>query len=346
MSTTTSPIGKWLLLGVFMVFVQIVLGGITRLTGSGLSITEWNLIMGIVPPLNAEQWHEAFDQYRQFPQYRLLNAGMDLGGFKKIFWWEYIHRLWGRLLAPAFLLPLLWFLYKKQLPRRLLWHLPALFVLGALQGFVGWIMVASGLVDQPWVDPLKLSIHLLLALLLLSWLFLLALDYLPASGHHRHPGLHRFSVMLLVLLAVQFFFGALMAGYKAGVLFPTFPRMGTHWIPPGLWDLHPAMLNLLENKITIHFFHRSIGYLMFLTIVAGFALLFRPPLSPAQRIALLLLPVLTTLQVVLGVMTVLHATGRIPLWWASAHQLNGVLMLLAVLWLFYLSRKHPATAHR
>ncbi|MCS6916787.1 MAG: COX15/CtaA family protein [Chitinophagales bacterium] len=347
MSASSHPlIGKWLLLGVIMIVIQILLGGITRLTGSGLSITEWNVILGVIPPLNTGQWEQAFDQYKQFPQYRILNSDMDLSGFKRIFWWEYIHRLWGRLLAPVFLLPLVWFLWKRQMPRRLLWQLLGLFVLGAMQGFVGWIMVASGLVDQPWVDPLKLSIHLLLALLLLSLLFLLTLRYLPAAGAQRNRPLQRLAVVLLLLLTVQYFFGGLMAGYKAGVLYPTFPRMGEHWIPPGIGSLKPFWLNLVENTGTIHFMHRLLGYLIAVTAIAGFFLLIGKVNSSAQRRAVLLLPVATIIQVALGIATVLHATGHIPLWWASAHQMTGVLLLLIVLWLLHLSRGpvHPAPA--
>ncbi|MCS6990643.1 MAG: COX15/CtaA family protein [Chitinophagales bacterium] len=338
-------LGRWLLLGVVMVVVQIWLGGVTRLTGSGLSIPQWDLIMGTIPPLNTQQWEEAFEKYKMFPQYRLLNADMELNGFKRIYWWEYIHRLWGRLLAIAFLVPLLWFLWKQLIPRRLLLQLVGLFALGALQGLLGWIMVASGLVDRPWVDPLKLALHLLLALLLLSLLFLLAMLYLKPGAQAEHPTLQRFGIALLILLSIQFFFGGLMAGYKAGLLYPTFPRIGTHWIPPGIWSLKPWWLNFLENTVAIHTFHRLLGYLIAFVALIGCARMYSTARNRTQRLALLMLSALVVAQVLLGILTVVHALGQIPLLWASAHQMVGVLLWLCVIWLVCLSRRPALSTH-
>ena len=167
----------WLLTGLVMVFFQIIIGGITRLTGSGLSITEWNVMMGTLPPLNDAHWQELFDKYKEFPQYKIMNSDMDLYGFKNIFWWEYIHRLWARLFAIVFIIPFIYFIYKKKIDQKLGSNLFMLFLFGALQGFVGWVMVASGLKDNPWVNPLNLSIHLLLALFLFSFLIRIIVGY-------------------------------------------------------------------------------------------------------------------------------------------------------------------------
>ncbi len=332
-------IGRWLLLGVLMLVVQVWLGGITRLTGSGLSITEWDLLMGVVPPLNQHQWEEAFALYKQFPQYRIMNPDMDLDGFKSIFWWEYVHRLWGRLLIPAFLIPLIVFFVKKWITRGLLWRLLILFALGAVQGVVGWIMVASGLVDKPWVDPLKLALHLLLALLLIGLLYYWSLAYVASHNQAEHTGLHRWAMGLLMLLGIQFFFGALMAGYKAAMFYPTFPKMGQYWVPPNLFSLEPWWHNFFENPSTIHFIHRVLGYAIVLTVVAGFGMRTVQQLTMAQHRALLTIVFLTIVQFFLGIMTVLHAQSKVPIGWASVHQLVGVLLLLATLHTIYVSRK-------
>ncbi len=331
-------IGRWLLLGVLMLVVQVWLGGITRLTGSGLSITQWDLIMGVVPPLNQHQWEEAFALYKQFPQYQIMNPDMDLGGFKNIFWWEYVHRLWARLLIPAFLIPLVVFFVKKWITRALLGRLLILFALGAVQGVVGWIMVASGLVDKPWVDPLKLALHLLLALLLIGLLYHWTLAYVASHNQVEHKGLRRWALALLVLLGIQFFFGALMAGYKAAMFYPTFPRMGQYWVPPNLFSLQPWWHNLLENTATIHFMHRAIGYGIVLTVVAGFGMRTVQQLTTAQHGALLTIVFLTVVQLCLGIMTVLHAQSKVPIGWASAHQLVGVFLFLATIHMIHLSR--------
>src|SRR5215510_7045011 len=178
-------IGKWLLLGVFMIFIQVMLGGITRLTGSGLSITQWDVIIGSLPPMNQEQWQNAFDQYKQFPQYKIMNNDMTLEGFKSIFWWEFIHRFWARLMGVVFVVPFVWFLIKKMIDWNLGKKLIIIFILGGLQGLLGWVMVQSGLVDKPWVSPIDLSAHLILALILYCYLFWVALDVLqpkPETG--------------------------------------------------------------------------------------------------------------------------------------------------------------------
>src|SRR5215831_8206478 len=170
-SNPSKIISWWLFIGVFMVFIQVMLGGITRLTGSGLSITQWDVIMGTLPPLNEQQWQKAFSAYQQFPQYKMMNSTMSLSGFKSIFWWEYIHRLWARLMAVVFLIPFLFFLFKRWINKELGRKLIVLFLLGATQGVLGWVMVASGLMDQPWVNPIDLSAHLILALILYVYLF-------------------------------------------------------------------------------------------------------------------------------------------------------------------------------
>lgn len=341
-------IGGWLLLGVAMILIQVLLGGITRLTGSGLSITEWNLIMGAVPPTSQQAWQMTFEQYKQFPQYKLMNSDMTLEGFKAIFWWEYLHRLWARLMGFAFIIPFIYFLVKRAIDRTLGKKLLIIFVLGGMQGALGWIMVQSGLIEKPWVDPLNLSAHLLLALFLYGYLLWVALGLLqPAAESGRIFSMRNFAVMLLVLLFLQIFYGGLMAGNKAALFYPTFPKTGSGYIPHGIMNLKPWPLNLVENIAMIQVIHRALGF-----IVAGciFYFYWRCRLTmqtPYLKKILMSLPVLVTLQVVLGILTLLNSLGKIPVTYGVLHQMVALLLLTAlVMVLFQLSRPGRQPANR
>jgi cytochrome c oxidase assembly protein subunit 15 len=329
-------VGGWLMIGLVMILIQIMLGGITRLTGSGLSITEWKVIMGAIPPMNQAEWNEAFDAYKKFPQYRLMNSNMDLAGFKKIYWWEYVHRLWARLFVPVFLIPLAFFLWKKMIDRRLLLKLLLIFVLGGLQGLLGWIMVSSGLIDKPWVDPLNLSMHLLLALLLICYLLWIALevyDLRPASG-----SVARFRPMLvwmLVLLAVQIFYGGLMAGNHAALFYPTFPKFGDRYIPEALFVLTPRITNFFQNVGMIQLIHRTLGIVIAVIIIFFYYAARGKSGSDVFRRAVGAMPVLVLLQVLLGIVTLLGSLGKIPVVPAVVHQLVAVLLLLTNIILLY-----------
>src|SRR5215217_4000614 len=270
-AASRKQIGTWLLVGVFMILIQIMLGGITRLTGSGLSITEWNVIMGSVPPLNESQWQDAFEKYQQFPQYKLMNSYMDLSGFKKIFWWEYVHRLWARLFVPVFVIPLAYFLWRKMIDRKLLIKLLMAFVLGGLQGLMGWIMVSSGLIDQPWVSPISLSIHLLLALVLLCYLLWLSLEvFNPKQEPPDFASLKTFLLWILVLLGIQIFYGGLMAGNHAALFYPTFPKFGDRWLPEALFALAPRISNFFQNIGMIQLIHRALGFVVAVLVILFF----------------------------------------------------------------------------
>jgi len=270
---TNRAVGLWLMAGVLMVFVQVVLGGITRLTGSGLSITEWNVVMGAIPPVDATAWQVEFEKYRQSPQYKKLNRGMKLHEFKTIYWWEYLHRLWARLMGFVFIIPFFTFLFQKKLDRLLFQRLGIVIALAALVASFGWIMVKSGLVDRPWVDPYKLTGHLSLALVLYGYLFWLALSVLLPRPVGSAPAGHRWwAVGITLLICLQLMVGGLMSGMKAGLFYPTFPDMKGEWVPSMLlslenWDL--AAFRKYDTQLfavtAVQFVHRLLAWLIVVT---------------------------------------------------------------------------------
>jgi heme a synthase len=335
-NTARRQIGIWLMAGVVMIYFQVLLGGITRLTGSGLSITQWNVIMGSLPPLNHQQWQTAFDQYKQFPQYKLMNSDMDLGGFKSIFFWEYTHRLWGRLLGVVFILGFVYFLVKRKLYWHLIKNLLILFVLGALQGVMGWIMVQSGLQYMPWVAPIDLTAHLLLALLLYGYLLWMALLYIvpenTGSGNERAKGL---SLTLIILLALQIGFGGLMAGTHAALFYPTWPKIGSHWIPQSITNGKPFLINLIQDTGTIQLVHRTLAYLICILVIYFF-ILYRKSKSTLLRTTIAFLPVIVLLQITLGVLTLLYTSGKIPVTFGVLHQATGWLAFTNVVIVYFL----------
>lgn len=338
-------IGYWLLLGVFMIMIQVLLGGITRLTGSGLSITEWKLIMGFIPPLNANEWQQAFDQYKQFPQYKLMNSDMTLDGFKSIFWWEFVHRLWARLMGFAFIIPFIYFLVKKMIDWKLGEKLVIIFVLGGLQGLLGWIMVQSGLIDKPWVSPINLSAHLILALILYCYLLWVALEILqPKYESGSVLLMKKFSTILFALLFIQIFYGGLMAGNKAALFYPTFPKIGASYIPESVFTLRPWLLNFIENIGMIQLIHRSLGFVIAFCIFYFYRKCSQQSVTPSLKNALVSLPVLVIIQVLLGILTLINSWGRIPLIYGVLHQMVALLLLTAMVFVqFQLSAQKNKT---
>ena len=330
-SLADKKLGYWLLLGVFMIMIQVLLGGITRLTGSGLSITEWNVIMGTIPPLNDAEWQQAFDQYKQFPQYKMMNSDMTTDGFKSIFWWEFLHRLWARLMGFAFIIPLVYFLVKKMIDIQLGRKLLVIFLLGGLQGLLGWIMVQSGLIDKPWVNPVNLSAHLVLALILFCYILWVALTLLqPAKEKGAVLAASRFSMILLLLLMLQIFYGGLMAGTKAALFYPTFPKIGTNYIPGGLFSVHPWAANFIENTATIQLVHRTLGGVVALLMVYFYWQYSRQKVTPLMKIVLNCLPLLVVVQVLLGILTLINSLGKIPVTLGVLHQMIALLLLTSM----------------
>ncbi|MCY7362899.1 MAG: COX15/CtaA family protein [Ignavibacteria bacterium] len=324
-------IGYWLIAGLVMIYFQIVIGGITRLTGSGLSITEWNVMMGSLPPLSEAHWQELFNKYKQFPQFKIMNTEMTLSGFKNIFWWEYIHRLWARLFAIVFIIPFIYFIFKKWIDQKLALNLFFLFVFGAMQGLVGWIMVASGLKDNPWVNPLNLSIHLLLALFLFAFLLRLIIFYRKESEPISTFKMTRALNIFIALIAVQIFFGALMAGHKAALYYPTWPKIGEEWIPSNMNSISPAWLNIFENKAMIHFIHRNLAYLLAISLIVYWYMNRKINASSTFKLSFNLIPVAVLLQVFLGILTVINSLGSIPVVYGVLHQGVAIILLSLIL---------------
>ncbi|KIC96501.1 COX15/CtaA family protein [Flavihumibacter solisilvae] len=334
----------WLMIGVGMIIVQVLLGGITRLTGSGLSITEWDVVTGTLPPLNEQQWLTEFQKYRQTPQFRLLNTDFTLRDFKFIFFWEWFHRVWARLIGIVFVIGFIFLVARKYLRKEMINPLLILFLLGALQGAVGWIMVASGLTgDAVYVKPTRLALHFILALGLLCYTYWFALRLLvPASERIVAPEVKRLTSIILVILGIQLIYGGLMAGHKAATVAPTWPTINGMWVPDNLWKDRPVLLNLIDNTITVHFIHRNLAYLVTILIIILYAKIRRVQVPPMikrwQRLPL----ILVVIQVMLGIFSILTSPGIIPNhwgnfeWMAQLHQLVAMFLLLSIVQLLYL----------
>ena len=310
-------IAAWLLLCAAMVCAIVVVGGVTRLTRSGLSIIEWQPLVGTLPPLSEAHWQELFAKYRATPEYKLVNFAMDLDGFKRIFWWEYVHRLLGRLVGLVYLLPFLWFLARRRVERPLAWKLWGVFALGALQGGLGWLMVKSGLVDDPKVSHYRLTAHLGVALAIVSAQLWIALDLLRPEPGRRN----RLAVALAVLVFVMALSGAMVAGLRAGYAYNTFPLMNGHLIPPEVLMLEPWWRNFEYNVATVQLVHRAFFWLLLVLV----PLAWWRSRGRASAHALLAAFVL---QASLGISTLLLG---VPVALAAAHQAGAVLLLVVAL---------------
>jgi len=349
--SSSRAVAYWILLGVIMLVVQVILGGITRLTGSGLSITEWNIATGILPPLNQQQWITEFDKYKQTPQFHLLNSGFGLPDFKFIFFWEWFHRLWARLVGVVFLIGFVWLLLKKELKQEMIRPLLILFLLGALQGAVGWIMVMSGLSgDAIYVKPTRLALHFIFALGLICYAFWFGLELLiPKQQITYNKNMRGWIWTILIVLFFQLIFGALMAGHKAAASAPTWPTINGDWFPSSIFKESPWILNFIDNPITVHFVHRTLAYLLFIVVCIWLVKVYRLQSFTGYLLKTRWIPfALIFLQIILGIATVLTSPGIIPNHWvffdwlAQLHQLTGMLFLLSMLLMLYLIRTKSA----
>lgn len=343
---SSKPIAIWLLIGVAMIIVQILLGGITRLTGSGLSITEWNVVTGAFPPTSNQQWLLEFEKYKATPQFNLLNFDFTLNDFKHIFFWEWFHRFWARLIGVVFAIPFIVFLIQKRFRPSMIKPMLILFLLGALQGAIGWIMVASGLEgDAIYVKPTKLALHFIFALGLLCYTFWFALELLvPKEKIVSNSSVRKLNIWILGVMVLQLVYGAFMAGHKAATAAPTWPDINGHIIPPAMMGNNEGMLNLVDNKITIHFIHRGLAYLLLILVIlltirlykiTGFSLVKKTRWWPMLFV---------TSQVILGIGSVLLSLKIVPNQWGSfewiaqIHQLVAMCLLLSLIWILYIVR--------
>ena len=333
----TSPdsdksIAIWLLICCATVFGMIVLGGVTRLTGSGLSMVQWAPIMGILPPLNQEAWQETFNLYQQYPEFQIKNFHMTLDDFKSIFWFEYSHRLLGRGIGIIFFLPFLFFFFTGKVNKSLTPKLLTMFVLGGLQGLMGWYMVKSGLVDDPHVSQYRLTAHLSLAIIIYAYMFWVALDLLSpnisSATAVKDPKLVRFSIIITSMIFITIMSGGFVAGTKAGFAFNTFPLMNGQLIPDGLFSIEPLWRNFFENIITVQFDHRVLATALFLLIPAFWLKTRKLELEPVSKMSIHLLLAALALQITLGISTLLLI---VPVSLAAAHQAGAVILLTAAL---------------
>lgn len=315
-------VGIWLMAVALLIGVMIAVGGLTRLTGSGLSITEWKPVTGALPPLSAQAWDQEFDLYKRIPQYKLLNSDMTLSEFKSIYWWEWSHRFLGRFIGLAFLLPFLWFAAKGGITRKDMPRMILLFVLGGMQGAVGWWMVASGLEERVTVSHYRLAIHLGIAFILLGAIIWVALDYLRPKKETRNPTAG--PLCLVGLIYAQVVLGAMVAGLHAGLLYNSWPLMDGRVFPEGAFSMSPWWMNFFENAGLVQFMHRIGAYLVALSV---FILWWR---GRGQVRHVLL--ALTAGQVVLGVITLLH---QAPLLLSALHQTVAAALFATAVWYAY-----------
>lgn len=326
-------IRRWYWAGATLVFVILVIGGITRLTGSGLSMTDWQPIMGVIPPLSDTQWEEAFDQYKQFPEYQQINRGMSMGEFKVIFFWEYLHRMAARTLGIVFIVPFLWFTVRRKFDRKQFLRATFLMTLGIGQALMGWYMVQSGLIDIPAVSHYRLAAHLSLAFIIFGACVWFALD-LRNYRHTPGPGrkeIKRWLYLFSFLLAVQIVWGAFVAGLNAGHIYNTFPKMFQYWFPPELWISEPLLINLVENIVTVQWVHRVVGTLLAINVLVIWIRSYQINTSFATKIWSLTLFSTVLIQYLLGVFTLLY---HVPVSLGVIHQ--AVAMILFGILLGYI----------
>ena len=320
-------IANWLLFMAAAIVGMVIIGGITRLTESGLSIVEWKPVTGIIPPLNHAEWMVEFEKYRQSSQYAMMNQGMTLEAFKRIFFWEYIHRVYGRMLGFLYFIPMVWFFVKGAVPKGYALRLIVLLLLGGAQGAVGWLMVASGLTDRVNVEPAMLAAHLVMALILLSGVVWTACDMLRLA---RNPNAGKARITLWPMVAigilfVQIFFGAITAGLRAGYISNTWPLMNDHFVPEGIQSHGSIWMTLTSDPFLIHFLHRWWAWVA----LAAMILLARAAKKAGDRKASVALNIVAGTQVLLGIATVLT---NIHIHTAVTHQAVAAILLGVAVW--------------
>ncbi|WP_138433785.1 COX15/CtaA family protein [Winogradskyella algicola] len=316
----------WLLTGCFLIFIMVIVGGITRLTHSGLSISNYKLISGTIPPMNEIEWNEAFDLYKQYPEYQKLNYGMSLEEFKDIYFWEWIHRVIGRFIGLVFIIPFVYFLIRKQLTKSTIKKSVILLFLGGFQGFLGWYMVKSGLVDRPDVSHYRLAAHLTTAFLTFAYTFWVALDLIFPNKKAIDTKLRNFIRIGLVVLVIQIIYGAFVAGLDAGWIHNHWPFMseGKFMHETVYTEQNPTYLNFLEGKSGVQFVHRTLAYVVVIFILAIWYKATRNDISRWQTKGVNSLLIVVGIQFLLGVLTLLLA---VPVWLGVLHQVVAFILL-------------------
>jgi len=321
-------VASWLLICCALVFAMVILGGVTRLSGSGLSMVDWRPVTGVLPPLSDAEWQKTFEMYQQSPEFQKTNSHMDVAAFKGIFWLEYLHRLLGRLIGIVFIVPFLIFRFRGYISKRDWPKYLLMFMLGGMQGVLGWYMVKSGLVDNPHVSQYRLTAHLVAAFLIYAYMLWVALSLLyPRGSSERHPWFGK-SIAVTALVCVTVISGGFVAGLDAGRIFNSFPMMGDYWIPPGALALEPAWRNFFDNPATVQLDHRFLAVATFVVVVAFWARIGKLNLDRRAGRARSLLLAAVVVQVALGVLTLLYS---VPLVLAASHQAVAMLLFTAAL---------------
>lgn len=334
-------VGVWLFVCALTVYIMIIVGGLTRLTQSGLSMVEWEPIMGTIPPFSLADWMDVFNKYKQSPEYLKINKGMNLAEFKNIFWWEYGHRVLGRFIGLLFFIPYLFFLLKGYIKGTWKLKLFGLFLLGGLQAVVGWYMVKSGLVNNPHVSQYRLAAHFGIALFIYVFMIWFMLDYLYSERRREKIPLKTGAIFLAKLIIFMMLTGAFVAGLKAGHIYNTFPKMGNVFIPKELFAMTEWWRNFFENPVTVQFIHRCLAYVIAIAVCILFFKGWRLAGENSGlklRQSLLVMLSLTSAQICFGIITLLKG---VPVMWGGLHQATGVLLLTSVLFVAHrLSREY------
>ena len=330
---SSKPVAIWLLIGVGMIMIQVLLGGITRLTGSGLSITEWKPLLGALPPLNEADWAAAFEKYKQIGQYKQINFHFTLSDFKFIYFWEWFHREWARLMMVVFSIGFIYFWFKRMFTREMIRPMLLLFLLGGLQGLIGWIMVDSGVnPDSVYVDHFTLAVHFISALVLFCYVLWFALKLLLPKKPVIYPvQLKRTGWILMGVLVLQLIYGALVAGLKAALVAPPWPDMNVSFIPKGLSNA------ILNDPLSVQFVHRMIAYLLFAGVFFWWNLSKKLNADSLFRKTRIFPPIIVCLQLILGILTVLYSTdSSLLLLFGVLHQFTAMLLLASIFINIYL----------
>ena len=332
----SNAVAIWLLTGVGMIIVQVLLGGITRLTGSGLSITEWKPILGALPPMNEQAWLIAFEQYKEIGQFKHINFDFTLSDFKFIYFWEWFHREWARLIAVVFMLPFIWFIIKKKFRKEMINPLIILFLLGGLQGLIGWIMVKSGLNQENlYVNHIRLAIHFISALGLLCYTFWFALLLLvPKSEYVVDAKMNKLTILVLALLVIQLVFGAFMAGLKAANFATTWPLINGEFMPSSM--MNDTLSSFTHDPLAVHFIHRNLAYILTAFFIFWYIKAKKINSNGLFKKIRSIPLLIVLLQVLLGIFTVLYANNKSALLWLGvAHQFTGMMLLLTMVGLLF-----------
>ena len=328
--SSNKAVAMWLFVCCAMIYCMVVLGGVTRLTHSGLSMVNWDPIMGVVPPVTRHDWQVAFGKYKQFPEYRDVNRGISLAAFKRIFYVEYAHRMLGRLIGLVFLIPLIVFIVLGRITRPMVPRFAAMFLLGGAQGLLGWFMVRSGLVERPSVSQYRLAAHLVLAVFIYGFILWSALSLWRGTERRSGPLAywHRFGWAAVAVVLLMITSGGFVAGTHAGFVFNTFPKMNGAWVPSGVWSMNPGWRNLFENVETVQLTHRAMACVVVLTIGTYGCVSLRLARGESARLASGLMLLALVIQVTLGITTLLY---RVPVALGASHQAGALALLTMVL---------------